>query len=64
MTNNTDTTIVEYETANTQHLDTPIAQSKRKVYPEVSNRLSASVIWLGITFIVIVFVVQHFSGYS
>jgi hypothetical protein len=62
ITNKPDTAMNEDD--KSQNLDTPIAQPKRKVYPDVNNRLSASVIWLGIFFVVMVFLVQHFSGYS
>ncbi len=39
-------------------------QPKREIYPEVNDRVKGAFIWLGLAFVVMVFLVQHFSGYS
>lgn len=39
-------------------------QAKQEIYPEVSGRFKGLVIWLGLGFIVAVFLVQHYSGYN
>lgn len=44
--------------------NTPLTEPKRKIYPEMNARFAGGFIWLGLAFIVIVFLVQHFSGYS
>lgn len=36
---------------------------KREIYPEVSDKYKGLMIWLGIAFVVIVVVLQQFSGY-
>jgi hypothetical protein len=43
---------------------TPSVQTKPDIYPEVSDWLKGSVIWLGLVFVVMVIFVQYFSGYS
>jgi hypothetical protein len=42
----------------------PLTEPKRKIYPEMNARFTGGLVWLGIAFVVIVFLVQHFSGYS
>ncbi|MEQ1559821.1 MAG: hypothetical protein ABL933_12890 [Methyloglobulus sp.] len=39
-------------------------QSKPQIYPDMNDRFKGAVIWLGLAFVVMVFLVQHFSGYS
>lgn len=39
-------------------------QAKLDVYPEMSGRLKGMIIWLGLAFVVVVFLVQHYSGYN
>lgn len=41
-----------------------LAEPERKIYPEVNARFKEVLIWLGLAFVVMVFLVQHFSGYS
>jgi hypothetical protein len=36
---------------------------KRQIYPEVSDKLKGLAIWLGLAFVVIVLILQQFSGY-
>jgi hypothetical protein len=64
MTTKPDIAMNETEAETTQNLNSPTAQPKRIIYPEASNRFSGIVIWLGLGFVVMVFLVQHFSGYS
>lgn len=47
-----------------QPLITPSPQAKHEIYPEVNARLKGAIVWLGLGFIVMVFLVQQFSGYS
>jgi hypothetical protein len=51
------------EEAESQDLNAAPPQP-RQLYPEVNDRFKGAVIWLGLAFVVIVFLVQHFSGYS
>jgi hypothetical protein len=53
---------VEGEESQSQSPD--VLQGKREIYPEVNDRFKGTVLWLGLGFIVLVFLVQHFSGYS
>jgi hypothetical protein len=39
-------------------------QPTPNIYPELSPKLKGALIWLGLGFIVLVFVVQQFSGYN
>jgi hypothetical protein len=59
---NTSTKKSEDEESNT--LITPSTQTKQEIYPEVNGRLKGMIIWLGLGFIVVVFLVQHYSGYN
>jgi hypothetical protein len=52
------------ENEESHALIAPSTQSKREIYPEVNDRLKGMLIWLGLAFVVMVFLVQHFSGYS
>jgi len=36
---------------------------KREIYPEISDKFKGLVIWLGLAFVVIVLILQQFSGY-
>jgi hypothetical protein len=45
----------------TQTVTTLEPELKRAIYPEVNFRYMG---WLGIAFVAMVFLVQHFSGYS
>jgi hypothetical protein len=38
--------------------------TKHEVYPEVSGRFKGIVLWLGLAFVVMVFLVQQYSGYN
>jgi hypothetical protein len=42
----------------------PLTEPRRKIYPEVNARFTGVLAWLGLAFVVMVFLVQHFSGYS
>ena len=46
------------------HADNTPPQAKLDIYPETSGRLKGMVIWLGLAFVVVVFLVQHYSGYN
>jgi hypothetical protein len=59
---NTSTKKSEVEESNT--LITPSRQTKQEIYPEVSGRFKGMIIWLGLAFVVMVFLVQHYSGYN
>ena len=37
---------------------------KRAIYPQMNAKFQGMLIWLGLAFVVMVFLVQHFSGYS
>ena len=52
------------EEAEAHGPNTSPPQSNRQLYPEVNDRFKGAVIWLGLAFVVMVFLVQHFSGYS
>jgi hypothetical protein len=39
-------------------------ESKRYIYPQVNDRFKGLAIWLGLAFIIMVILVQQFSGYS
>jgi hypothetical protein len=52
------------EAEESQGSVTPLPESKREIYPQVNDRFKGAVIWLGLAFIVMVFLVQQFSGYS
>jgi hypothetical protein len=39
-------------------------QPKREIYPEANDRFKGVFLWLGFAFVVMVFWVQHFSGYA
>lgn len=50
-----------------ESIETPSAppdQPKRDIYPEVNERFKGMIIWLGLGFVLMVFVIQKFSGYS
>jgi hypothetical protein len=36
---------------------------KREIYPEINDKYKGLVIWLGLCFVVIVVIMQQFSGY-
>jgi hypothetical protein len=36
---------------------------KRQIYPEVSDKFQGLAIWLGLGFVVVVVILQQFSGY-
>lgn len=38
--------------------------TKRAIYPEVNDRVKGVCIWLGLGFVVLVVLMQQFSGYS
>lgn len=40
------------------------ALTKRAIYPEVNDRMKGACIWLGLVFVVLVVLMQQFSGYS
>lgn len=40
------------------------ALTKRAIYPEVNDRIKGACIWLGLVFVVLVVLMQQFSGYS
>jgi hypothetical protein len=50
----------ESQPLNASALDIP----KRELYPEVGGRFKAIVMWLGLAFVVMVVLIQQFSGYS
>lgn len=52
------------ENEESQALISPPPQPKREIYPEVNDRFKGVVVWLGLAFVVMVFLVQYFSGYS
>jgi hypothetical protein len=39
-------------------------QAQQDIYPEVNGRFKGMIIWLGLAFVVMVFLVQHYSGYN
>jgi hypothetical protein len=49
---------------DTNNISPTTTQEKQKIYPEVNDRLKGAVIWLGLCFVLMVFIVQYFSGYS
>ncbi len=59
---NTTTEKSEDEASNTS--TTPSTPTKQEIYPEVNGRLKGMVIWLGLAFVVVVFLVQYYSGYN
>jgi len=51
-----------FEESQTSVSDSP--EIKREIYPHINERFKGVVIWLGIAFVVVVFLIQKFSGYS
>ncbi len=41
-----------------------VHQTKPVVYPQTNERVKGSILWLGLAFIILVVLVQQFSGYS
>jgi hypothetical protein len=52
------------ESEESQTPITPLQQPKRDVYPEVNGRFMGTILWLGLAFVVMVLLLQYFSGYS
>ncbi|MEQ1739919.1 MAG: hypothetical protein ABL884_08430 [Methyloglobulus sp.] len=59
-----DTNKDEGEGEECQTQITPPTQPKREVYPEVNGRFMGAILWLGLAFVVMVLLLQNFSGYS
>jgi hypothetical protein len=51
-----------FEGSQTSFSESP--EIKREIYPQINERFKGVVIWLGIAFVVVVFLIQKFSGYS
>jgi hypothetical protein len=45
-------------------LSSAAPEENKDIYPVVNERLKGAVIWLGLCFVLMVFIVQYFSGYS
>jgi hypothetical protein len=63
MTENPNTSTKKSEDEGSNTLNPP-PQSQQDIYPEVSGRFKGMIIWLGLAFVVMVFLVQHYSGYN
>jgi hypothetical protein len=57
-------TVNTAEEGEPQALADPTQNPKQKIYPEINQRLKDSILWLGLAFVVMVILVQNFSGYS
>ena len=44
--------------------ETSLSQTTRELYPSVNNRLTGMLKWLALVFVLGVFYIQFFSGYS
>lgn len=63
MTTNPNTSTKKSEDQESKAL-IPSQQPEQDIYPEVSGRFRGMIIWLGLAFVVMVFLVQHYSGYN
>jgi hypothetical protein len=45
-------------------LNTTLEVPKRELYPETNERIKGAALWLGLAFVVMVVLLQQFSGYS
>lgn len=62
MAANSNNTMTDDKADRTEALRNP-ETVKREIYPEVSDKYKGLVIWLGLAFVVIVVIMQQFSGY-
>lgn len=49
---------------DSQSINTPLEPPKRALYPEMNERIKGAALWLGLAFVVMVVLLQQFSGYS
>jgi len=50
--------------AKSQAMIASSSESKQEIYPQINDRFKEIVIWLGLAFVLMVFLIQQFSGYS
>jgi hypothetical protein len=64
MTTNPNKSTKKSEDEESKTLIAESTQTKQEIYPEVNGRLKGMVVWLGLAFVVVVFLVQYYSGYN